>query len=286
MDAKSPTHLPPTHIIDVGSADVRPIAPEAAFALIQRFAGAQLLDIRREEAFAKADTSLPGALRRDPETAFAWADRLDPHRPVIAACVWGHNVSQGVAHELARRGLDARYLEGGMAAWQALGLPTAPKPKPPSLWVTRARPKVDRVACPWFIRRFVDADARFVFVAPSAVTATAAATGGTAFDIPGAPYTHAALADGSEGCSFDAFVARHRPDDPALATLARIVRGADTSRPDLHPAAGGLFAAALGLSALIDDDHALLRLAFPMYDALYLWCRDLQQETHTWPPKV
>jgi rhodanese-related sulfurtransferase len=281
MDANSPTRL-----IDVGTADVASIAPEAAFALTARFPGAQLLDVRREEAFAKADFSLPGALRRDPETAFAWAGALDRHRPVIVACVWGHNVSQGVAYQLAARGLDARTLEGGTVAWKALGLPTAPKPKPPSLWITRARPKVDRVACPWFIRRFVDPDARFAFVAPAEVASAAAATGGTAFDIPGAPYTHETLPDGTEGCSFDAFLARHRPDDAALSRLALIVRGADTSRPDLHPAAGGLFAAALGFSALVADDHALLRLAFPMYDALYLWCRDLQQETHTWPPKA
>ena len=114
----------------------------------------------------------------------------------------------------------------------------------------------------------------------------AAATGATTFDIPNAPYTHERQADGTEGCSFDAFVARHRPDDPTLARLALIVRGADTARPDLQLAAGGLFAAALGFSALIEDDHALLRHAFPLYDALYLWCRDLQQETHTWPPKL
>jgi len=200
--------------------------------------------------------------------------------------VWGHNVSQGVAWQLAQRGLDARYLEGGMHAWQAMGLPTAPKPAAPGLWVTRARPKVDRVACPWFIRRFIDPDARILFVAPSQVTRIAAETGATAFDIPNAPYTHEPQPDGTEGCSFDAFVARHRPDDPALQLLARIVRGADTSRPDLHPAAGGLFAAALGFSALIEDDHALLRHAFPFYDAMYLWCRDLQQETHNWPPKI
>jgi rhodanese-related sulfurtransferase len=276
MDAQPPT--PP--------ADVASITPEAAFALSLAFPGPQLLDVRREEVFAKATTSLPGTLRRDPETALAWGPALERHRPVIVACVWGHQVSQGVALALARQGLDARFLAGGIMAWQALGLPTAPKPASGSLWVTRHRPKVDRVASPWLIRRFMDRDARFLFVPPAAVAATAAATGGTAFDVVGAPYTHETQPDGTEGCSFDAFVARHRPDDPALAQLARIVRGADTARLDLHPAAGGLFAASLGVSALVADDHALLRLAFPIYDALYLWCRDLQQETHTWPPKA
>ncbi|MBV1797655.1 chromate resistance protein ChrB domain-containing protein [Siccirubricoccus sp. G192] len=96
---------------------------------------------------------------------------------------------------------------------------------------------------------------------------------------PAPPYTHE-----GEGCSFDAFLARHRPEDPALALLARIIRGADTERPDLHPASGGLFAAALGFSALIAEDQVLLRHAFPLYDALYLWCRDLQGEAHRWQP--
>ncbi len=271
----SPTSA--ARLIDIGTTDVPAIAPEAACAMLHAFPGPQLLDIRREEAFAKGEFSLPGALRRDPETTAAWANRLDPHRPVIVACVWGHNVSQGVAYELAARGLDARYLDGGLMGWKAMGLPTAPKPKPPSVWVTRARPKVDRIACPWLIRRFIDPDARFVFAAAADVARTAAATGGTAFDTPDAPYTH----DG-EKCSFDAFVERHCPHDKALARLALIVRGADTDRHDLHKAAAGLFAASLGFSSLFADDHEQLRQAMPLYDALYLWCRDLQAEQHQW----
>jgi rhodanese-related sulfurtransferase len=257
--------------------DATPISPEELYALMQGFPGPQRLDVRREPAFAAGSHSLPGALRRDHEAVAAWAGTLDPHRLVVAACVHGHAVSAGVAAALAARGIAARYLEGGIEGWASLGLPTAPKPETPSLWVTRARPKVDRIACPWFIRRFMDADARFLFVATADVARVAAETGGTAFDTPDAPYTH----DGAL-CSFDAFVARHRPDDAALARLALIVRGADTDAHALHPAAAGLFAASLGLSALFTDDHAQLRAALPLYDALYSWCRDLQREAHQW----
>lgn len=241
-----------------------------------------MLDVRRTAVFTEATTSLPRVLRRDPEAVASWAGELEPHRPVIAACVAGHEVSQSVAAALAARGLQARYLAGGFIGWVALGLPMAPKPAAPSVWVTRARPKVDRVACPWLLRRFVDPDASILYVAPGDVARIAAQTGGTAFDIPGAPYTH----DG-EKCSFDAFVARHRPDDPALALLATIVRGADTERPNLHVASGGVFAAALGLSALFGEgDRATLRHAMVLYDALYLWCRDGQHEAHRWPPAM
>lgn len=259
--------------------DATPISPEALFATTLAFPGPQLLDVRPNPAFAAAEQALPCALRRDPEAVAAWAGALELHRPVIAYCLHGHAVSQDVAAALAACGLSAHYLEGGIEGWAALGLPLAAKPGRPSVWVTRGRPKVDRVACSWLLRRFVDPDARILFVPPTEAARIAAATGGTAFDIPGAPYTHE-----GEGCSFDAFLARHRPNDPALALLARIIRGADTERPDLHPAAGGLFAAALGFSALIPDDHALLRHAFPLYDALYLWCRDLQHEVHRWQP--
>ena len=260
------------------------ISPEDLYAEMRKFPGPQVIDVRRAEPYAAAATSLPGALRRDPDptSIAAWAGALEPHRDVVVACVYGHNVGETTAAALAARGLNARYLAGGIAEWANLGLPLAPKPTKPSVWVTRERPKVDRVACPWLLRRFVDPDARILYVAPADVTAVAAETGGTAFDIPGAPYTHH-----GENCSFDAFVQRHRPNDPALARLATIVRGADTERPDLHPASGGLFASALGMSALFgNDDRATLRHAMVLYDALYLWCRDAQQEAHRWPPAM
>ena len=259
-----------------------PMSAERLLAAMAGFPGPQILDVRREAVFAAATTSLPGAIRRDPEAIESWITTLEPHRPVVAVCVWGHNVSQGVASALARSGLDAFHLAGGIAGWEGLGFPLPPKPGAPAVFVTRERPEIDRIACPWFIRRFVDADARFVYAPAPDVARIAEETGGTAFDIPGAPYTHE-----GERCSFDAFVARHRPDDPALALLAEIVRGADTEKPDLHASAPGLLALSLGLSALAGSTDALaLRHGMVMYDALYLWARDCQAEQHRWPPRM
>ena len=146
-------------------------------------------------------------------------------------------------------------------------------------WITRERPKIDRIACPWLIQRFIDPQAEFLYVPASQVLAQAAATGATPYDIPGVEMSHV-----GERCSFDAFIAKYRLDDPALARLATIVRGADTARLDLAPQSAGLYAISLGLSRLMADDHALLRHGLVMYDALYAWCREGQAETHRWPP--
>ena len=146
-------------------------------------------------------------------------------------------------------------------------------------WITRERPKIDRIACPWLIQRFIDPQAEFLYVPASQVLAQAAATGATPYDIPGVEMSHV-----GERCSFDAFIAKYRLDDPALARLATIVRGADTARLDLAPQSAGLYAISLGLSRLMADDHALLRHGLVMYDALYAWCREGQGETHHWPP--
>jgi hypothetical protein len=142
----------------------------------------------------------------------------------------------------------------------------------PSKWVTRARPKIDRIACPWLIRRFVDPDAEFLYVPTERVFAIAAETGAIPYDIPGAePFSHH-----GEKCSFDAFIDQFALDEPALAALATIVRGADTARPDLAPQCAGLLAISLGLSANFEDDHGMLELAMPIYDALYTWCRSVR----------
>jgi hypothetical protein len=148
--------------------------------------------------------------------------------------------------------------------------------------VTRERPKIDRLACPWLIRRFLDPDARFLFVPTREVAAVAESTGATPFDVENVALTHR-----GDGCTFDTLIEDRGLADPALARLALMVRGADTAAYHLHPAAAGLFAASLGLSALFaHDDHAMLRHGFTLYDALYLWCRDLQEEIHGWPPKA
>ena len=146
-------------------------------------------------------------------------------------------------------------------------------------WVTRERPKIDRIACPWLIRRFIDPDAQFLYVAAGEVLQVAAEQGATPYDIPGVEMSHV-----GEKCSFDAFLAKYRLDDPALQQLAAIVRGADTSRLDLTPQSAGLYAISLGLSQVHADDHEMLRHGLVMYDALYAWCESCQSETHNWPP--
>jgi hypothetical protein len=150
-------------------------------------------------------------------------------------------------------------------------------------WVTRERPKIDRIACPWLIRRFVEPEAEFLYVPTDQVFAVAKETGAVPYDIPGAePFSH----DG-ELCSFDAFIRHYDLKEPALHRLAVIVRGADTARHDLAPEASGLHAISMGLSAIIPDDHAMLEQGMVIYDALYAWCRDLHGEVHNWtPPKA
>jgi hypothetical protein len=147
-------------------------------------------------------------------------------------------------------------------------------------WITREHPQIDRIACPWLIRRFVEAEAEFLYIPDDKVFAVATETGATPYDIPGAePFSH----DG-ELCSFDAFLKHYDLRDPALQKLALNVRGADTARPDLAPQAAGLHAISLGLSANYPDDHAILEQGMVIYDALYTWCRALQHEVHNWKP--
>jgi hypothetical protein len=149
----------------------------------------------------------------------------------------------------------------------------------PTRWVTRARPKIDRIACPWLIRRFIDADAVFFYVPTEAVFATAERERAVAYDIPGAPFSH----DG-EACSFDAFIKRFDLQDEALDAVAGIVRGADTDRHDLAPQASGLHAISLGLSQMFADDHAMLAQGLVVYDALYAWAGRARGERHAWTP--
>lgn len=149
-------------------------------------------------------------------------------------------------------------------------------------WVTRERPKIDRIACPWLILRFVDPEAEFLYVPAAEVLAVAEREKATPYDIPGVEFSHAGTL-----CSFDAFLAKYGlGDDRALVQLAAIVRGADTSRLDLTPQSAGLYAISLGLSACHADDHTMLGHGLVMYDALYAWCRDCQAETHNWPPQA
>jgi hypothetical protein len=148
-------------------------------------------------------------------------------------------------------------------------------------WITRERPKIDRIACPWLIERFIDKDAEFLYVPSADVLKVANETGAVPYDIPGVEMTHV-----DELCSFDAFLKKYQLADPALMQLATIVRGADTSRLDLSPQSAGLYAISLGLSHSFKDDHEMLKHGMVMYDALYAWCKNAQSEMHNWPPKM
>jgi hypothetical protein len=148
-------------------------------------------------------------------------------------------------------------------------------------WITRERPKIDRIACPWLVARFIDRSPEFLYVKAGDVLRVAQETGATPYDVPGVELSHVGGL-----CSFDAFLAKYALDEPALAQLAVIVRGADTSRLDLAPQSAGLYALSLGLSQVYADDHEMLRHGLVMYDALYAWCRSCQHETHNWPPQM
>lgn len=248
----------------------------------------QVIDVRRSDAYAQSPHLLPGAVWRETAKAVEWAAEFD--RPLVVACKAGHEMSQNAVARLRAGGVDARVLEGGYEAWTRAGLPLVAKaeldrlaPKRPSLWVTRRRPKIDRVACPWLIRRFLDTQARILFVDPDQVVNVARESGAVPFDI-----TNVELSHEGERCSFDTMLKLFGLEgEPSLARLALVVRGADTARPDIAPESAGLHAVSLGLSALAgDDDHGLLEGGFVVYDALFAWLRFAAEERHNWPAKA
>jgi len=272
------------------------LSPAELRALLGRADAPLLLDVRRPAVFQASEWLLPGARHCAPEAVAEFA-RREPPRPVVVYCAYGHNLSEDAARTLRAAGWDARLLRGGIeggetgvdalqdiAQWRETPLPRIRK-RPdlgvaggrPSRWVTRERPKIDRIACPWLILRFIDPRAQFFYVPAAEVFTQAARLDAVPYDIPDAPISHA-----WERCSFDALLKAFGLQDPALDQLAAIVRGADTSRPDLAPQSAGLLALSLGLSRLHADDHAMLQQALPLYDAFYAWCRDCQGETHNW----
>jgi rhodanese-related sulfurtransferase len=233
-----------------------------------------VIDVRKAPAYLAAPDMIRGALRREPEEVDSWRQTLPSAADVVVYCIHGHEVSQGVA-----RALGGRYLEGGIEHWD--GERVAKPAGAATRWVTRERPKVDRIACPWLIRRFIDAGAEFLYVPKDDVLRVAKERAAMPYDVPDAEFSHV-----GGRCSFDAFVFRYRLADPALQELARIVRGADTNRPDLAPQSAGLVSLSLGLSALYRDDHEMLERGMVMYDALYAWCRSDKNEVHTWNPAL
>jgi rhodanese-related sulfurtransferase len=245
-----------------------------------------VIDVRTEEDFAADPRLIPGAVRRAYGSAPAWAGEL-AGRSAVVVCQRGQKLSEGVAAWLRHEGVPAEALAGGFEAWARDGLPLIPDTKLPArdergrtVWVTRARPKVDRIACPWLIRRFVDPWAVFLFVAPAEVGAVAERFGAAPFDVEGVFWSHR-----GEACTFDTMLEELGLTTEPLSRLAQIVRGADTARPDLAPEAPGLLAASLGLSRMYADDLEQLEAGIELYDAFYRWCRDATDETHNWPSK-
>jgi len=243
-----------------------------------------IVDVRTDEDYAADPRLLPAALRRRFADAGAWAGEF-AGRHVIVVCQRGQKLSQGAAAWLRHQGVAAESLEGGFEAWrQADGLLVSPAQLPDrdtkgrTVWVTRARPKVDRIACPWLIRRFIDSNAVFLFVNASEVAAVAERFGATPFDIEGVFWSHR-----GEGCTFDTMLEEFALRSAALNRLAMIVRAADTARLDLVPQAAGFLAASLGLSRMYRDDLEQLDAGMLLYDAFYRWCRDAVEETHNWP---
>jgi len=248
--------------------------------------GPAIIDVRTDEDFAADARQIPGATRRPWAEVADWAAAYRG-KDVVVVCREGHKLSQGAAAWLRQAGADAEALDGGIQSWITAGHPLVPEAALPprdshgrTVWVTRARPKVDRIACPWLIRRFVDPDAVFLFVAPAEVAGVAERFGATPFDVEGdgVVWSH----DG-ERCTFDVMVDGFGLSGlQPLAHLALIVRGADTARPDLVPEAAGLVALSLGLSRMFADDLEQLEAGMLIYDALYRWCRDATGETHDW----
>ncbi|WP_457108431.1 chromate resistance protein ChrB domain-containing protein [Methylobacterium sp. P5_C11] len=245
-----------------------------------------VVDVRPGDALRDDPRLIPGSIRRSVADIAHWSANL-AGRSAVIICGHGHELSHGAAAYLRQAGVAAETLEGGFDAWEAASLPLVPEAKLPrrdargrTVWVTRARPKIDRIACPWLIRRFVDPDAAFLFVPPPEVNAVAERFGGAAFDIddPGAFWSHR-----GELCTFDVMVEELGLATPPLLHLATLVRGADTARPDLAPEAAGLLAASLGLSRIYADDLAQLEAGMLLYDAFYRWCRDAREEAHNWP---
>jgi|SRR5579884_213659 len=244
-----------------------------------------IVDVRTEEDVVADPRFLPTAIRRDYRTVASWADDY-AGRSVVVICLRGGKLAQGTAAWLRHAGAQAEFLEGGFEGWvEANGVVVSPGRLPVrdargrTLWVTRTRPKIDRIACPWLVRRFIDRDAVFLFVAPSEVLEAAQRFDATPFDVENVFWSHR-----GEACTFDTMIEEFGLRSEALARLAVIVRAADTARLELSPQAAGLLAASLGLSRMYRDDLAQLDASMSLYDAFYRWCRDATKEEHNWTP--
>ncbi|MDA7964180.1 sulfurtransferase/chromate resistance protein [Ruegeria sp.] len=260
------------------------ITPRQLTRLIGTPTAPVLVDIRTDADFDDDPRLIPGSFRLPFDDLDGIRQRIGD-QPCVIICQRGKKLSQGAVSWLRGQGHQAEYLEGGQYAWRDLPdapmVPFAALPAPAqgsTLWVTRHRPKIDRIACPWLIRRFVDPQARFLFVAPAEVQGVADHFNATPFDVENTFWSHR-----GDACTFDTMLDEFSLHIPALDRLAQIIRAADTNRHDLAPEAAGLLALSVGLSRQYRDDHAQLEAGMHLYDALYRWARDGFDETHDWP---
>ncbi|GAA6207531.1 sulfurtransferase/chromate resistance protein [Cognatishimia sp. WU-CL00825] len=243
-----------------------------------------LIDVRLREDIADAPRFVPTSVclpHTDLPRIHNHITQQNRSDRAVIICQKGKKLSFGVASWLRNLGVTAEVLSGGQFAWEAENLPQVPQSilqSTTSLWVTRHRPKIDRIACPWLIRRFVDPTAQFLFVPPAEVEAVAEKFAATAFDMPDGEWSHR-----GDLCTFDTMISRFGLAHTALDRLAQVVRAADTNRHDLSPQAAGLLAISTGLSRQYKDDTSQLQAGLPIYDALYRWARDAFAEGHDWP---
>lgn len=239
-----------------------------------------IIDVCIDEDFNKSPYLIPTA-RRHPHTNLSpLADEL-VGQSVIVVCQKGKKLSHGSAAYLRTRGIDAQVLTGGNVGWAEAGFPRVPVVKlKQNLWVTRHRPKIDRIACPWLIRRFINPNAKFLYVPPAEVLAVAERFDAIAFDVPDTFWSHR-----GDTCTFDTMITEFELSHPALDALALIIRAADTDSHNNAPQAAGLLAFSVGMSRMYRDDLAQLEASLPLYDALYRWARDGQDESHDWSVK-
>lgn len=260
------------------------ISPKQLMRLIGTPQSPTLVDVCLDPDYDADPFLIPGSVRHPAADIPGLVQRV-AGGPSVIVCQKGKKLSQGLVSWLRSEGHKAEYLEGGMFAWRdhpsALRVPASALPDSvdgQTLWVTRHRPKIDRIACPWLIRRFVDPNARFLFVAPTEVKNVADKFGATPFDVENAFWSHR-----GEACTFDTMLDEFHLRSEPLDRLAKVIRAADTNRHDLAPEAAGLLAVSVGLSRQYRDDHENLEAGMHLYDALYRWARDGFDENHDWP---
>jgi rhodanese-related sulfurtransferase len=259
------------------------ISAESLYAQLGLPAAPVVIDVRRDGDAAVTPRLIPGALKRDLASLDSWVGALPPERPLVTCCDRGGEPSRMAADGLRELGYAAGFLGGGIEGWIAAEFPTVRlradlKVPSGSRWITRERPKIDRLACPWLIRRFIDPEAQFFYTVPNRVRTDATALDAEPYDIVDVTFSHR-----GPRCSFDAFLEEFELKDRVLDEVADIVRAADTAQLEQSREAPGLLAISLGMSVNVTDDILLLEQAMPLYDALYAWRKRASHETHGWP---